>query len=321
MRYLILLMCVIATAMTSCERPTYEHTGTGAVWYKYLKKGDKKLVGLCFRKEKNGQLVETEEILRPECVEISRLEGSSLSNGYFITTYENEEGLYYSRVTNFTNNISERFKCFINENGAWEFDLDSSPWGWFRNRVKKETIKFLGKMPYGKGVGFYPGDWFEMEMLNGKKLYWFDHEFTCWGVDLLVPGANCYFTENNGLLEVTRCRVSDDPYVSKRYLTFKPKLLSEISNGNFDKVFEIVNIESPREAYFLALKYGKSVVFNIEGKVVTKYPQIINKRLLKTKINNTPDWTGYLDGVGFPKRFGTEKAGTIVVKVPHQRWF
>lgn len=288
-------MSVIAIALTSCEKPTYSPTGVGKVYYKYLKKGDKKLVGLCFRENKNGQWRETEELVHPEYDEITQdfTKGSSLGKGYF--TFSRGDS---SLVRDWAGNI--KLDC------AW---------------IKKGSIEYIGTNLY-KGACFYPGDVYRMQTMDGKYLYWFNYMFYVYDIDFLVPGYNGYFYKVNGCWGAAKYHAYENQ-LSKWVVSIKHKDFPEIKKGEYDCLYEIVNDRDRSKSYYLALKNNKLIVFNFDGELVERYPSVINLKLLKTKINNQPSWDWYDGGTGrvFPKRFGTEEAGTIFVRVPQGQWF
>lgn len=295
MRHLILLMCVVAIAMTSCERPTYRETGHGSVYYKFLKKGDKRLVGLCFREKINGNWKETEELVRPQYDDISQdfTKGSTLGKGYF--TFSRGDS---SLVRDFVGNI--QLDC------AW---------------IKKGSVEYLGTNLY-KGACFYPGDVYRMQTMDGKYLYWFNYMFYVYDVDFLVPGYNGYLYKVNDSLGAAKYQAYENQ-LSKWVISIKHTDLPKIKKGKYDCLYEIVNMKDTAKSYYLALKNGKPTVFNFDGEIAKKYPSVINLKLLKTKINNQPSWDWYDGGAGrvYPKRVGTEEAGTIFVHVPQGQWF
>ena len=288
MRHLILLMCVVAIAMTSCERPTYEPTGVGSVYYKYLKKGDKKLVGLCHREVINGKWKETEELVRPQYDEISQ--DFVKNSSYF--AFSNGDSSYV---------------------GTWsgKILLDYA-------RIKKGSVEYLGTNLYN-GACFYPGDVYRMQMTDGKYLYWFDYSFFFGGIDKLVP-TYCGFIANDGKAWapvrylVTRMQVN----------AMQKKVLLEYKSFfdvDYDAIYEVVNEKDWTNFYYMAFKDGQMIVLNSEGQKVSKYPAVISRRLLKTKINNKPNWEELFSQQTYPKRVGVEEAGTIFVKVPRGQWF
>lgn len=292
MRYVILLMCVVAIAMTSCERPTYEYTGHGALYYKYLKKGDKRLVGLCFRQKTNGNLKETEQLVRPEYDDASQdfTKGSSLGNSYFTFSIGDS-----SLVRDYLGNRK----------------LD--PW------IKKGSVEYLGTNLY-KGACFYPGDVYRMQTMDGKYLYWFNYMFCVYDVDFLVPGYNGYLYKVNDCWGAAKHQAYENQ-LSKWVISIKHTDLPKIKKGKYDCLYEIVNWNDREKSYYLALKNGKPTVFNFDGEIVEKYPSVINLKLLKTKINNQPSWDELFSQQTYPKRVGIEEAGTIFVKVSRGQWF
>ena len=292
MRHLILLVCVVAIAMTSCERPTYRETGVGSVYYKFLKKGDKRLVGLCHREKINGNWKETKELVRPQYDDISQ---DFVKNSSYFTFSRGDSSLV----------------------GAWsgELLLDCA---W----IKKGSVKYLGTDLYGKYMCFYPGDCYQMETTDGKHLYWFKYRTYISDVDLLVPGYSGYIFKNDGCLGIDKFRVMEDPYVSKWHVKVKHEPLPKIKEGKFDCLYEIVNMQDKLKSYYLGLKNDVPTVFNFDGEIVKKYPQVINKNLLKVKINNNPDWgILYERKAKYPKRVGIEEAGVIFVDIPRNQWF
>ena len=290
MRHLILLVCVVAIAMTSCERPTYRETGHGSVYYKFLKKGDKRLVGLCFREKINGNWKETKELVRPQYDDISQ---DFVKNPSYFT-------------------FSRGDSSYV---GTWSGDILLG-----RNRIKKGSVKYLGKNLY-KGACFYPGDVYEMRRTNGRSIYWFDYNFYEYRYDRIVPGYCGYMVNIGKAWAPIRYKVVRNQANAMQYLTRLK--FEEFLDVDYDSVYEVVNEENWTNFYYMAFKDGKMIVLNSEGQKVTKYPSVINRKLLKTKINNQPSWDWYDGGAGrvYPKRVGTEEAGTIFVKVPRNQWF
>ncbi len=288
MRHLILLMCVVAIAITSCERPTYEPTGVGSVYYKHLKKGDKKLVGLCHREVINGKWKETEELVRPQYDEISQ--DFVKNSSYF--AFSNGDSSYV---------------------GTWsgKILLDYA-------RIKKGSVEYLGTNLYNRHC-FYPGDVYRMQTMDGKYLYWFDYDFFVWDVDELVP-TFCGFMVRvekgwkPARFLVTRMQVN----ALQKKVLLKYKSFFDV---DYDAVYEVVNKKDWTNFYYMAFKDGQMIVLNSEGQKVSKYPAVISRRLLKTKINNKPNWEELFSQQTYPKRVGVEEAGTIFVKVPRGQWF
>ncbi len=290
MKKITLLMSVVAIAMTSCERPTYRDTGDGIVFYKSIKKNGKTLVGLCRREKINGKWKETEEFFRPQYDEISQdFAGSS---NFF--TFSRGDSSYV---------------------GLWSGHIFLG-----QNRIKKGSVKYLGTKLYN-GACFYPGDVYEMRRTNGRTIYWFDYNFYEYRYDRIVPGYCGYMVNIGKAWAPIRYRVVRNQANAMQYLT--QLKFEEFLDVDYDSVYEVVNRENWTNFYYMAFKDGNMIVLNSEGQKVTKYPSVINKKLLKTKINNSPSWDWYGDDPGrsYPKRVGIEEAGTIFVRVPHNQWF
>lgn len=288
MRNLLFLVSVIAIALTSCEKPTYSPTGVGKVFYKYLKKGDKKLVGLCFRENKNGQWIETEEYVHPEYDEIAQ---DFVENPSYFTLSKGDSSYV------------------VNWDGRRVLD---------NIVIRKGSVEYLGTNLYN-GACFYPGDVYRMRKTDGRYVYWFDYEWFFGGIDKLVP-TYCGFIVNIGdaWAPVRYQVVRNQANAMQKIVNLEYK---KIFSVDYDSVFEVVRERDWTNYYYMAFKDGKMIVLNSEGEKVTRYPSVISKRLLKTKINNKPDWYGVYSEETYPKRVGTEKAGTIFVKVPRGAWF
>lgn len=290
MRHLILLVCVVAIAMTSCERPTYSPTKQDGIHYKFIKKGDKTLVGLCRRLYENGKWREDKELIHPEYDEISQ-------------DFEKNSSYY---------TLSKGDSSYV---ATWFGEILLG-----QNRIKKGSVKYLGKNLY-KGACFYPGDIYRMQTTDGKYLYWFDYNFFVWDVDELVPTYCGFMVKVEQGWKPARYLVVRNQANAMQYkVLLKYKSFFDIG---YDSVYEVVNDKNWTNFYYMAFKDGKMIVLNSEGQKVTKYPSVINRKLLKTKINNQPSWDWYDGGDGrvYPKRVGTEEAGTIFVNIPRNQWF
>ena len=286
MRHLILLVCVVAIAMTSCEKATYAPTGVGSVYYKYLKKGDKTLVGLCHRENVNGELKETEELVRPQYDEISQ--DFVKNSSYF--TFSHGDSSY---VGNWSGRIL----------------LDHA-------RIKKGSVEYLGTNLYN-GNCFYPGDVYRMQSTNGKSIYWFDYNFFEYRFDRIVPTYCGYMVNLGKAWAPVKYMMTRNQANAMQYLTLLK--FEQFFDVDYDAVYEVVNEENWTNFYYMAFKDGQMIVLNSEGQKVTKYPSVINKKLLKTKINNKPSFRSLHRT--FPKRIGIDEAGTIFVDVPRGQWF
>lgn len=286
MRNLLFLVSVIAIALTSCEKPTYSPTGVGKVYYKYLKKGDEKLVGLCFRENKNGQWRETEEYVHPEYDEITQ---DFVENPSYFTLSKGDSSYV------------------VNWDGRRVLD---------NIVIRKGSVEYLGTNLYN-GACFYPGDVYRMQMTNGKYVYWFDYDWFFGGIDNLVP-TYCGFIANieDAWAPVRYQVVRNQANAMQKIVHLEYKKMFSV---DYDSIFEVVNEENWKNYYYMAFKDGKMIVLNSEGEIVTRYPSVIKRNLLNTKINNSPKF-GVLHRT-FPKRIGTEKAGTIFLDVPRGAWF